>query len=181
MFHWYSNISGKRGNFRKICKSKRSKCKTLSKFDKNSETNCFGFLVSKCFILLTSVLYFSSHFTGLILDIIKICMSILSSKIVFLIGMEYECIETWPYWSHLPKLFLLNVFSLGNVTVSDQSKTQAVKTEQFMNFFPDMGERVFRGAEHSCLLQKWSTGATKEEFALVQYRCMRCIRDQIQS
>ncbi|OPJ81543.1 hypothetical protein AV530_009968 [Patagioenas fasciata monilis] len=41
---------------------------------------------------------------------------------------------------------------LGNVTVSDQSKTQSVETEQFMNFFPDMGEQVFRGAERSCLL-----------------------------
>lgn len=48
--------------------------------------------------------------------------------------------------------FFLNVFSLRNVTISNQSKTQSAETERFMNFFPDMGEQVFRGVEHSWLL-----------------------------
>lgn len=40
-------------------------------------------------------------------------------------------------------------FSLRNVTVSDQSKTQSAETEIFMYVFPDAGEQVFRGVEHS--------------------------------
>lgn len=40
-------------------------------------------------------------------------------------------------------------FSLRNVMVSDQSKTQSAETEIFMYVFPDAGEQVFRGVEHS--------------------------------
>lgn len=64
----------------------------------------------KCFVLPISVLYFSYHFTGLILDFIKICISILSSKFIFVSEwnmniLKYEIIE-----ANFQNYLFLNVF-----------------------------------------------------------------------
>lgn len=151
---------------------------TLSKLSKNPETNWFGFPALTYFILLVLVLYFGYHFTGLTLNFIKVCIRILSSKFIFVSEWNMNVLNITE--AIFLNYFFLNVFSLRNITVSDQSKTQSAETERFMNFFPDMGEQVFRGVKHSWLLWKWSTGATKEQFALLQYRqtWMTSIRDQ---